>query len=369
MTTIPSRFFGYSFSALIVASLLHAACGSNGSGGGSSTGGAAGDAGTGGNAGDSGSGAAPGTGGAVSTGGTGGEGGAVGGAAGSGGTVDERADVITFRSNVEGGNHIWSMGIDGEDRVQLTTENSNGNPRRSPDGTKIVFDRNIGGDIDLWVMDADGSNGVNLTAGVTENDAQATWSPDGARMAFVSRRGPDNPGGRLGLYSMLADGSDVQRILLDEDVSLQHPNWRGDNIAYSFAKSGKWDIWLKIATDGDPGTNLTETRYGDHTSPVISPDETKILFVAPVSDEDADTEIFVMDADGGNVEQLTDNDADDDWPSFSPEGTGIVYGSMSAGTWDIWRMNLDGSEPTNLTPDLDASDEIYPNWGLGPAMD
>ena len=103
------------------------------------------------------------------------------------------------------------------------------------------------------------------------------------------------------------------------------------------------------------------------TYPAISPDGTKSLYVAEVDDEDADTEIFIMDADGGNVEQLTDNDADDNWPSFSPDGTGIAYGSMSAGTWDIWRMNVDGSDAVNLTADLDESDEVHPNWGTEPA--
>src|SRR5690606_37020202 len=137
--TIPSRnrFFGYSVSTLVVASLLHAACGSNGSGGGAATGGAAGDASTGGD--NSGTGATSGSGGSMSTGGSSTEGmGGEGGAAGSGGNVGGRTDVITVRSNVEGGNHIWRMDVDGEGRVHLTTEIINGNPRRSPDGTQIT---------------------------------------------------------------------------------------------------------------------------------------------------------------------------------------------------------------------------------------
>lgn len=353
----PGRPLVYGLSALFVC-LAYTACGSGSSSLGGGTGG-----GTSGGAGDTGTTGGADGGGGHATGGTdGGTGGGTGGTAGQGGGGGAAPLApILFRSNVAG-NHIWSMDEDGNNRQQLTTTNSNGMPRRSPDGTKIAFDRNIGSNLDVWVMDADGSNQVNLTEGVTQNDAQTAWSSNGERIAFVSRRGPDNPSNRLGLYTMLADGSDVQRLLLDADSSLQHPHWSGNSIAFSFAKDGKWDIWVKRSFNNLAGTNLTGERFGDHTRPVISPNEQRILFVAAVSDEDADTEIFVMDFDGDNVEQLTDNEVNDDWPCFSPDGSQVLYSSQAAGTWDIWRMNVDGTNPENLTPDLDESDELHPDW-------
>lgn len=350
-------------STLFACSLAYTACGGGSSGGGAP--------GTGGGAGDSGStGGADGSGGSA-TGGNGGTGGGTGGvpdvsdggsAGQGGGGGGPPVGVILFRSNQDG-NHIWSMDEEGGNHQQLTTANSNGTPRLSPDGTLIAFERNIGGDIDVWVMDVDGSNQVNLTEGVTVNDAQTTWSSDGSRIAFVSRRGPDNPSNRLGLYTMLPDGSDVQRLFLDVDFGVQHPHWHGDDIAFSYAKGGQWDIWIKSASNTEAGTNLTGERSGDHTWPVISPDGTKILFVGETGDEDEDTEIFIMDLDGDNVEQLTDNEVDDNYPCFSPDGSQVLFASQADGTWDIWRMDADGSNPENLTPDLDGSDEVHPDWG------
>ncbi len=61
--------------------------------------------------------------------------------------------------------------------------------------------------------------------------------------------------------------------------------------------------------------------------------------------------IYKMNADGSNIQQLTPNNSDDSKPCVSPDGRYIVFDSDRSGERRIWRMNIDGSEPELLTVD------------------
>ena len=87
------------------------------------------------------------------------------------------------------------------------------------------------------------------------------------------------------------------------------------------------------------------------------------------SGRDGDSEIYVMNADGSNVVQLTHNDVNDGYPTWSPDGTEIAFHSNRDGDSEIYIMNADGSDqrrvsydPANdTTPDMspDGSTIIY----------
>jgi len=82
--------------------------------------------------------------------------------------------------------------------------------------------------------------------------------------------------------------------------------------------------------------------------------------IAFMSYRDGDFEIFVMNADGTGVTQLTDND-DRDWPpAWSPNGKQIAFGSDRYGDSEIFVMNADGTGVTQLT-DNDDLDRV-PVW-------
>jgi len=67
------------------------------------------------------------------------------------------------------------------------------------------------------------------------------------------------------------------------------------------------------------------------------------------SDRDGDNEIYVMKADGSQVVQLTDNQADDRYPAWSPDGEKIAFTSDREGNYEIYTMTPDGKNLTNLT--------------------
>lgn len=111
--------------------------------------------------------------------------------------------------------------------------------------------------------------------------------------------------------------------------------------------------------DGSGVTRLTDNDAGDW-SPDWSPDGRRIAFT---SDRNGNRDIYVMDADGSGATRLTDNDAVDHAPDWSPDGQRIAFHSGRDENWDIYVMNPDGSDIARLT-DNDAEDGS-PAWSPG----
>jgi len=80
--------------------------------------------------------------------------------------------------------------------------------------------------------------------------------------------------------------------------------------------------------------------------PVWSPDGSRIAFY---SNRDGKNEIYVMDADGSNVKRLTNNLSDDNGPKWSPDGRKILFESDRDGNREVYVMDADGGNQTRLT--------------------
>lgn len=63
---------------------------------------------------------------------------------------------------------------------------------------------------------------------------------------------------------------------------------------------------------------------------------------------------------GGEWTRLTSGTASEDDPVWSPDGSRIAYQSNASGTWDIWVIGADGSNPRNLT--ADSAYDLVPTW-------
>ena len=79
-----------------------------------------------------------------------------------------------------------------------------------------------------------------------------------------------------------------------------------------------------------------------------SPDGTKIVFTSLRNGGDND--IYMMDSDGNNVIDLSNNTFEDGPPSWSPDGTKIVLSSIRNGNRDLYVIDADGSNPRRLWP-------------------
>ena len=140
-------------------------------------------------------------------------------------------------------------------------------------------------------------------------------------------------------------------------------------IAFSSHRDGNSEIYVMDA-DGGNLRRLTNNPTGDG-NPSWSPDGKRIVFT---SDRDGHfmnriptTEIYVMDADGRNQQNLTNNLSDDSSPSWSPDGKRIAFDSNREGrfNWEIYVIDADGGNLQRITnnPDDDGwPDDRYPSW-------
>lgn len=276
-------------------------------------------------------------------------------------------------------------------------------------------------DGELWVVAPDGSNARPLVSDLPGEALDPSWSPDGGRLVFAvrsledARSGPE--AGETDLYLVTLDGSDLNRLTTD-GVSSQ-PSWSpdGSEIAYTHTSSeGTTQIWIMEAdgSNARPFTGCGGPECSGDSFPAWSPDGERIAFVritaagavVPVSVNiwpvDGSTNqpnssiweaasvaelawspdgseiafasdldgpnLYVMDADTGDVRQLTREMVDPSGPAWSPDGSQIVLSALRPGTHDatLYVMDRDGSHLHEIAglP----NDAMSPSWGQSPAL-
>ena len=157
------------------------------------------------------------------------------------------------------------------------------------------------------------------------------WSPDGRKLAFVSRRD-----GNSEIYVMNADGSG-QENLTQHPASDSHPSWSRDGrkLAFVSRRDGNSEIYVMNA-DGSGLRNVTRTP-SDDLGPAWSPDGRAIAFVhrsrrsarrthrvTPCNNYE--TYLYVVNGDGSGLRRLTTHRAQLFNPSWSADGKTIRYG-------------------------------------------
>jgi Tol biopolymer transport system component len=154
------------------------------------------------------------------------------------------------------------------------------------------------------------------------------------------------------VYIMKANGDDVRQLSTGSSAVDASMSAAGTKIAYAKQRAGNWDIFL----NNEQGTNeqaRTEGRSDEH-SPKFNKNGSRIVYVIGTGNLQ---EIWRMDSNGENVEQLTENEFADFSPNFL-SGSEIVFVSNRTGNNEIWTMEGDGSDQVQVTKD--GGDDIMP---------
>lgn len=232
---------------------------------------------------------------------------------------------IVFVSQRDGTDQIYVMDADGSNQRNLTNQPGKylNRPAWSPDGSQIMFatsvyDMTAGASFwEIHVMDADGSNQRNLSSEHLHNDYDASWSPDGTRIVFTGMAADQKSSA---IYVMDADGSNV-RALTDPAGQANSPRWSPDGTQIVYENTYSDSVLYIVDADGSNNRVLNEATRNPKDL-IWSPDGTSIAYIDSINGVN---ELFIMDADGGNLRQLAPQRgvADSNF-AWSPDGTQIV---------------------------------------------
>lgn len=288
----------------------------------------------------------------------------------------------------------------------------------SPDGRTAAFvvqewsvDKNKSTS-NIWMVPVTGGEPRKLTT-AQASDGSPTWSPDGSRIAFVSKRGEDKA---AALYVIRTDGGEAEKIL-ELPFALSNPRWMPDGNGVVLATTcipslvGTWtkdniaamEKEMKRRTDTKMTAKVTEDRayrYWDHwlTDTVanrlllvntttkdfkdlmpkwdrlfqvsggvdydLSPDGKHVALVLnttpPPYTGSLNNDVYLVPTDAsGTLRNITDGNAgDDSSPVFSPDGRSLVFTRLKDTYYNgevghLWRYDIATGTSTALTEAID----------------
>jgi Tol biopolymer transport system component len=248
-------------------------------------------------------------------------------------------------------NQLCMTYADGTGYQQLSTLEANSYyPVFSPQGGSIVYASNQnGGVFDLYLYTFEGSQLTQLTTNIG-NAISPTFSPDGKTILFANRTGE----GPTSLWTVDTAGQNPN-LLYSGPSTIVAVDWspKGDQIAFAMAvdRPDAYEIFLMNA-DGTNVRQLTHNLPNIGGSVDWSPDGRFLLIYAGPQ---GDRNIFMVDVAAETASQLT-NGGNNASAVFSPDGQWIAFISLRNNDQaDIFIMRPNGSEMrpvvTNPEPD------------------
>jgi Tol biopolymer transport system component len=263
----------------------------------------------------------------------------------------------------------------------------------SPDGKQFAFIRDdVGKEFALMIANADGTGERKLVAhkNPPESIGYPTWSPDGKMIAYMVLNHDTNDQTvfgaqvadgtirpltsrrwfRISALAWLSDGGGLLMLATPQQQNvrqvwhLSYPegaahrltndlndydgmSLTADSNTLAVVKSEtQANVWIAPTGDASRARPVTSGSGKNDGEVAFAPDGTKIIYKSNAS---GDADIWIVNADGGSLKQLTANARVNGYPSVSPDGRHIVFMSDRNSIPHIWRMNIDGSDQQQLT--------------------
>lgn len=257
---------------------------------------------------------------------------------------------LAYVGNATGHKEIYVSDYDGEGQQRMTFDNSIALfPRWSPSGNKILFNSFREGRSMLYLKDlvsgkirkVSGRKGLNLGGG---------WSPDGKKIALTM-----SFDGEPDIYLIDLNGKILKRVTKDWAIDVSpcfSPD--GKKIVFVSNRSGSPQLYVK---DLAQGTEQRVTFEGNYNT---SPGWSALNKIVYCSMGGGRMDICTIDPDGGNFRKLTEYQANNEDPCWSPDGRYIAFSSNRNGGYHLYLMNANGQNQNMITSS--PGEQFSPSW-------
>lgn len=264
---------------------------------------------------------------------------------------------IAYHSRKRGG--VWIVPALGGAPKHLTETGAR--PMWSPDGSLIAFQsQDPGGELSnsramppstIWIVPSQGGRPKQITqpGNPIGGHGAPSWSPDSKRIAFENSDFND-----VTVWTVAVDGSDLKKV-----INGTQPIYAGDgkHIYFMGRYTGESDLSrIQVSSSGEPigvPTPVLQAREGAYFSgPGVSPDGKKILYSANRIESNLSTVSLLANGDPAGPPSIfaSDTSSRNTLPRFSPDGRKIALNRWRRTTGNhIWVGDADGKNLTQIT--------------------
>ncbi len=246
---------------------------------------------------------------------------------------------------------LWTIDVADGKKQKLETKGDAIMPSWSPNGDRIAFWFVADGKLpEIATVPAAGGEPV-VVASDDGSDWNPVWSPDGKHLYFASDRS-----GSMNLWRVAID--EKTGTQLGEPESVPTPSKYCRHI--TFSRDGKTLAYVRYESQSnvksiafDPKTLKTSgeaswiTR-GDRElgNPQLSPNGEHFVARNPTRTQE---DLVIFDKNGENWRNLTNDKFRERVPRWSPDGKQVAFYSDRSGKYQIWTINSDGTNPEQIT--------------------
>jgi Tol biopolymer transport system component len=264
---------------------------------------------------------------------------------------------IAFVSNRANGRHyqLYMMDANGKNLERLHTSTGfDRDPHFSYDGERLAFTSNRTGSYQIYILDLNTRAVSQITRGGCDK-TNPFWSPNNQQILFTQH---NQESAELGI--MNADGTQARQLT----------NAFGHSHGYGFSPNGSWisfestmnnrnEIFMYDILDKTSHPIIENDELTYQGDPVFSPAGHKLVFTSN-SLEKGKRQLYIYDLDWKKYYRITHDDMDKDDPIFSPDGSKIAYVARWENAWNIFIMDADGKHVRNVTKSY--YDHVVPSW-------